>query len=225
MRLAFDGWIFDSGSRELLRAGRPLHLSPKAFELLSALLEARPRALSKAEIHDRLWPATHVSEATLTSLVAELRSLLGEDAKNPQLVRTVHGFGYAFCGTAVEAAASSKAKPRRVTRRLILPDREVVLEEGENVLGRTREAAAWIDSPRVSRRHARIVIIDGAATIEDLGSKNGTLVRGQKIEGPVSLADGDEIHVGVTMVFRVLRAGTTETSTGLRPLSNPGRRE
>lgn len=219
MRLQFDGWIFDSGTRELLRAGRPLHLSPKAFELLGALLEARPRALAKAEIHDRLWPATHVSEATLTSVVAELRSVLDEDARNPKLIRTVHGFGYAFCGTAAEAAAASKGKSRRATCRLILPDREVPLEEGENLLGRTREATAWIDSSRVSRRHARIVIAGEAVTIEDLGSKNGTLVRGEKIDGPVSLADGDEIHVGVTMVFRILRAGTTETSrsSGSRP--------
>lgn len=213
MRLQFDGWIFDSGTRELLRGGQPVHLSPKAFELLGALLEARPRALSKVEIHDRLWPATHVSEATLTSLVAELRSVLGENARSPQLVRTVHGFGYSFCGSAASAAAS-QAKPRRLVCRLILPDREVALEEGENVVGRTQEAAAWVDSPRVSRRHARIVVALGRATIEDLGSKNGTLVRGQKISGTVKLADGDEIEIGVTMVFRVFGSGTTESGSG-----------
>jgi DNA-binding winged helix-turn-helix (wHTH) protein len=215
MRLQFDGWIFDSGTRQLLRGGRPVHLSPKAFDLLGFVLEARPRALSKSEIHDRLWPATHVSEATLTSLVAELRSALDEDARNPKLLRTVHGFGYAFCGTAVEAAMASKGKPRAVVCRLILPDREVALEDGESIVGRTHEAAAWIDAPRVSRRHARIVVDGGNATIEDLGSKNGTLVRGQKISGLVSLADGDEIHIGVTMVFRVLGASTTETGSGL----------
>jgi DNA-binding winged helix-turn-helix (wHTH) protein len=214
MRFQFDGWIFDSGTRELLRDGLPLHISPKAFELLGALLAARPRALSKAEIHDCLWPATHVSEATLTSLVAELRSALGESARSPQWLRTVHGFGYAFSGTALDATAASKRRPRRVDCRLILPDREVNLEEGENLLGRSRDAAAWIDSARVSRRHARIVVAEGRATIEDLGSKNGTLVRGQKISGSVPLADGDEIHVGVTMVFRIFGAATTETGSG-----------
>jgi DNA-binding winged helix-turn-helix (wHTH) protein len=215
MRLHFDGWIFDAPTRELRRGGDAVHLSPKAFDLLGLLLEARPRALAKAEIHDRLWPATHVSEATLTSLVAELRSALGEDARNPKLVRTVHGYGYSFCGNATDAAAGAKDRPRPLACRLILPDREVALEEGENVVGRTHEAAAWIDSPRVSRRHARIVVASGAATIEDLGSKNGTLVRGKKINGPVPLADGDEITIGVTMVFRCLGATTTETGSGL----------
>jgi DNA-binding winged helix-turn-helix (wHTH) protein len=214
MRLQFDGWIFDALTRQLLRGGRAVHLSPKAFDLLGLLLEARPRALSKSEIHDRLWPETHVSEATLTSLVAELRSALDEDARNPKLLRTVHGFGYAFCGHAEEAAAP-KGRRRPLSCRLILPDREVALEEGENVVGRTSEAAAWIDSPRVSRRHARIVVTGQTATIEDLGSKNGTLVRGHKISGPVVLADGDEIHIGVTMVFRLLASSTTETGSGL----------
>jgi len=211
MRFQFDGWIFDSGTRELLRDGQPVHISPKAFELLGALLEARPRALSKAEIHDRLWPSTHVSEATLTSLVAELRSALGESARSPQWLRTVHGFGYAFPGTALEATPAPKGRPQPSNCRLILPDREVNLEEGENLLGRARDAAAWIDSSRVSRRHARIVVAGGRATIEDLGSKNGTLVRGRKISGCVPLADGDEIHVGVSMVFRIFGSNTTET--------------
>jgi len=83
--------------------------------------------------------------------------------------------------------------------------REWPLAEGPNVIGRDRACAVHIDSGTVSRHHARIVITSGAATIEDLGSKNGTSVGGRKITKPVALEEGAEVRVGsVTMTFRTL---------------------
>ena len=55
------------------------------------------------------------------------------------------------------------------------------LLEGENVIGRDPDAALWIDHASVSRRHARIVIGGGKATLEDLESKNGTFLNGKSI--------------------------------------------
>ena len=69
MRLGFGDWTLDEGTRQLLVRGEPQHLSPKAFELLRALLRNRPRAFSKAELHDALWE-THVSESAVQTLVA-----------------------------------------------------------------------------------------------------------------------------------------------------------
>ena len=46
MQVHFGEFVLDSETRELLRAGRPVHLSPKAFQLLGALVEGRPKALS-----------------------------------------------------------------------------------------------------------------------------------------------------------------------------------
>jgi hypothetical protein len=60
----FGDCTFDPEARELLRAARRVDLAPKALELLQALLEARPRALSKAELRDRLWPDTFVSDTS-----------------------------------------------------------------------------------------------------------------------------------------------------------------
>jgi TolB-like protein/DNA-binding winged helix-turn-helix (wHTH) protein/Flp pilus assembly protein TadD len=99
-----------------------IRLTPKAFDLLGALLETRPRALSKAEIRDRLWPQTFVTEATLASVVSELRGALGDDAKEPRFVRTVHGHGYSFSGTAVEEPAQGDASqaPRAPVRTPLL---------------------------------------------------------------------------------------------------------
>ena len=96
MQLQFGECVFDSDSRRLTRGAEPVHLEPKAFELLELLLERRPAAVAKAGIHDRLWPRTFVSESSLTTLVAQLRKALGDGPKKPRWIRTVHGYGYAF---------------------------------------------------------------------------------------------------------------------------------
>lgn len=72
-------------------------------------------------------------------------------------------------------------------------------------MGRDRDCAVRIDSPTRSRRHARIVVAGGETTLEDLGSKNGTQVNGQRIKQPVALKDSDEIQVGsLKLTYRVL---------------------
>jgi len=99
--------------------------------------------------------------------------------------------------------------------RLYWGDHEVALAEGEHILGRVDEATtAWLESESVSRRHARILIAAGQATLEDLGSKNGTFLGGQRLSSPAPLTDGDEIRLGlVRMTFRTLSGGTsTKTS-------------
>jgi DNA-binding winged helix-turn-helix (wHTH) protein len=100
MPWVFGEFTLDEERRQLLRAGTPLPLEPKAFELLSLLVGRQPRALSKSQIHGVLWNGTFVSESALAGLVADLRSVLGDDARRPRFIRTVHGYGYAFCGEA-----------------------------------------------------------------------------------------------------------------------------
>jgi DNA-binding winged helix-turn-helix (wHTH) protein len=213
MRLAFGECVFDSQTRELLRLGSPRRLPPKAFQLLEFLLESRPRALSQSEIRDRLWPRTFVSRSSLGRLVAEVRAAIGDDAGEPRFVRTVHGFGYAFCGTVAEAGVGTAASSAGIVFRLIWGAREIELEEGENVLGRTPGCAVWIEAPGVSRQHARIVVAKGVATLEDLGSKNGTFVGGRKLSGATILSEGDEVAIGTAaLTIRALRAErSTET--------------
>jgi DNA-binding winged helix-turn-helix (wHTH) protein len=214
LRIRFGACAFDREARELRRDGAPVPLSPKALGFLQLLLEHRPRALSKAEIHDYLWPATFVAESSLTRLAAELRAALGDDARKPRFVRTVFGFGYAFSGETIEEAAPPASRQRTGSScRLAWGNREIPLAEGENLLGRVEDATVWIDSPKASRRHARIVVSGGRALLEDLGSRNGTFLRGKRLREPAPLADGDEICVGpVVLIFRSVRAtGTTET--------------
>jgi DNA-binding winged helix-turn-helix (wHTH) protein len=212
--LAFDDFSLDLERRQLLRGGQDVHLSPKALQLLELLVAERPRALAKAEIRDRLWPRTFVSESSLTGLVTTLRSALRDSARDPRYLRTVHGLGYAFCGVVTDDAARRKAAARRGLHfRLTWEGGDVSLAEGENVLGRLEDAAAWVESASVSRRHARILVSEGKARLEDLGSKNGTFLNGRKIDSAVALADADEIRLGlVPMTFRVV-GGATSTRT------------
>src|SRR6185369_9755596 len=112
MRLRAQGWVFDSDTREVVRKGRRLPLSPKAFDLLELLIRRRPKAVSKDEIRERLWPGTFVSPANLANLVVELRAAFGDDAQDPRVVRTVPRFGYAFVADA-EAPAEKKAPSGR----------------------------------------------------------------------------------------------------------------
>jgi len=218
VRILFGDFALDRGSRQLLRAGEDVRLGPKTLDLLDLLLSQQPRALSKSHIRDRLWPRTFVADSNLTSLVTELRTALGDDARRPRFIRTVYGFGYAFCGTVQDDAEKAASSPARSgLLRLLYQGRVVVLEEGENLLGRAGEAVAGIDSPTVSRRHARVLVSDGKATLEDLGSRNGTYLRGERIKVPSALLDGDEIRIGrVFITFRSFpEAGPTETEADL----------
>jgi DNA-binding winged helix-turn-helix (wHTH) protein len=200
MRVRFGDCVLDTDTRELSRAGEPLRVPPKVFRLLELLLERRPKAVSKEQLHELLWPRTFVTDAALTSVVKEARAAIGDDARKPRFIRTVSGFGYAFT---VDVRPGSGSSRPGLTYRIAGQGAEVNLAEGENILGRGSESVLWIDHETVSRRHARIRVEGGRAMLEDLGSKNGTFLRGERIDGPVELLDGDEFGLGeVALRFR-----------------------
>lgn len=200
MRVTFGDFVLDRGTRQLQRGDEARHLGPKAFALLELLLDYRPDVVTRDRIRDRLWPGTSVSESTLATVVTELRAALDEDPKQPRFLRTVHRVGYAFCRQATEVATRPRTGAAPQSYRLVLEDREISLRPGENVLGRTEEAVVWIDSSSVSRRHARILVDGGQVLLEDLGSKNGTFVRKERIAAPTPLADGDMFWLGTVRV-------------------------
>jgi len=212
MRLGIGDCVFDRERRELSRAGRPVPLSPKAFLLLDLLLARRPRACSKAELHDVLWPDTFVVETNLANLVAELRAALGEKGNRDGSVRTIHGFGYAFSG---EAAPPDPGDRRGEMSGVALNTdrRTFALANGENVLGRDPAAEVFLDDTAVSRRHARITVNGSRATLEDLGSKNGTFLGGKPVKAPALLHDVDAILLGsVLLTVRLADHGRSTTT-------------
>ncbi len=208
MRVLFGSFALDTGPRLLSRAGDEVHLSPKAYELLTLLVERRPRAVSKAEIHDRLWPSTYVTDASLMTLVAELRVALGEDGRAPRFVRNVRGYGYAFAGDA--RTDETQVAPTRMgvvaaTMWVEWGERRFPLADGENVIGRDARAHVALDDASVSRRHARLIVDGASARLEDLGSRNGTYARSERLVAPLEMRDGLAFRVGgLTLIFRTL---------------------
>jgi DNA-binding winged helix-turn-helix (wHTH) protein len=211
-----DGYRFgefrlDNDARQLLSHETPVRLSPKAFQLLHELLEAAPRALSKSELQESLWPGTFVVEANLPHLIAEIRMALDDTSRSPRFVRTVHGFGYAFQERIVRTSRDGR---RPLVCLLRWDGGRATLTEGDYIVGRDPAADIVLDSNSVSRRHVRVRVHPARVTLEDLGSKNGSFIRNDRVGGTVTLADGDEIRIGMlTVSVRITtEAASTETA-------------
>jgi DNA-binding winged helix-turn-helix (wHTH) protein len=204
MRIRFDRFVLDSATRQLERSGRNVHLSPKAFDLLAILLADRPGVVTKDVLRDRLWGGTNVVDANLNNLVSEIRAALDDDPQQSRFVRTVHRVGYAFCG---EAAGEDEALAGATMCWLTWGGRTIGVTSGETIIGRDPASGIWIDAPGVSRRHARVRVLGHGdsvtATIEDLGSTNGTFVDNARVTEPVTLDEAQSIRIGdATLTFR-----------------------
>jgi DNA-binding winged helix-turn-helix (wHTH) protein len=248
VKLRFRDFVFDSDTRQVLRGQSEVHLSPKAFDLLCALVERRPAVIDKSELVSRVWAGTFVGDANLNVLIAEIRRALGDSAHRPEFIRTVHGIGYAFCGQVtdleppkpggpggawhrhddplnanVRAAAGTQG---RVSTRfwLVWNERTFALTEGDNLIGRDPGCTVWLDEAGVSRRHARIRVESASRlmTLEDLHSTNGTFVGETQLSSKHSLRDGEVIQIGsATLTFR---AWFPETSRETERIQRPRRR-
>jgi pSer/pThr/pTyr-binding forkhead associated (FHA) protein len=116
-----------------------------------------------------------------------------------------------FIGEIVSVPAVRPKPDNSSIFRIIVGERDIALARGDNIVGRSTDAAVFVDDSGVSRHHARITVDSRGASLEDLESKNGTILDGRPIEGPTPLADGSLIIVGATALrFRIV---TTSTST------------
>ncbi|HEV8659360.1 MAG TPA: FHA domain-containing protein [Thermoanaerobaculia bacterium] len=185
MPLRFGDFVFDAECVQLLRNGAPVHLSPKAFRLLEVLIAHRPAVVSKQQLLDDVWEGQIVEEENIKNLIAEVRKAMGDNA-----IRTAHRRGYAF-------VADAGVTGRRSAASWFLTDGvDVHPIRGSAVIGRGAEADIRVRSGSVSRLHARIVAGPAGVTIEDLGSKNGTVVGGARIAHPTPVFNGDIITLG-----------------------------
>ena len=217
MSVRFGPFLLNPDTRQLTEAGNEIRLTAKAFELLLTLVAARPNVLSKAVLQQRLWPDTFVTEANLSNLVAEIRAALGDQARAPVFVRTVHGLGYAFQADTAIVAVADRPDAERAPCWLEWGQQRFPLAAGQHVIGRDRDAAVRLDASTVSRRHAMLVVRAGGAVLEDFGSKNGTYRGNERITSPIQLVDGDAIRIGSLLVTFHAHAGTLSTETQVRP--------
>jgi DNA-binding winged helix-turn-helix (wHTH) protein len=219
VKYRFASVCVDSDARIVSNDAGTVRLRRKAFDLLLLLLECRPRAVSKEQVHARLWPDTFVTESSLQSLIHEIRQAIDDRTSRRSCVSVVHGIGYRFDGD-VEVSDAQPARDARTgpAAWLLGEPSPVALDWGENIVGRAVDGVTGIQAPSVSRRHARIVIGD-SASIEDLGSKNGTWLEGQRLTTSRPLADGDVVRLGsVSFTFRLARhPRSTESADGPEP--------
>jgi hypothetical protein len=161
--------------------------------LLEVLIKRRPAVVTNNELDELLWPQVYVERTSLTRLVSELRSAIGDTARGSHVIRTAYKTGYAFCAdvTGMPPAAGVPATMELAWKGQVLP-----LTDGEHLAGRDSDCALVVDADTVSRRHARITVAAGAATIEDLDSTNGTHLKGIRICAPTRLEPGDELAFG-----------------------------
>jgi DNA-binding winged helix-turn-helix (wHTH) protein len=215
MRYDFGDLRLDTDARQVRRGDRELHLSPKAFDLLSLLIAERHRAVPRQEIYDHLWPSTYVVEGNLPVLVGEIRRAL--DDRDHRIIRTVHGTGYSFTPRVEEGRAPASG----LVHVLIFGNQEFVLTEGENVIGRDAIADVVLPSKSISRKHAVVTVRGGAATLQDLESKNGTFIDTKRVAQETALVDGNVIRFGALKVlYRYSPLAGSTASLGSQSASN-----
>jgi DNA-binding winged helix-turn-helix (wHTH) protein len=218
MKMRFADCVLDLSARQLERQGKVVPLEPKVYDLLEALIKRRPAVVTNNELDELLWPQVYVARTSLTRLVSKLREALGDMPRGSSVIRTACKTGYAFCAdvTCAPSAAGLIATIELVWKKQSLP-----LTEGAHLAGRHDACALVIDAGTVSRHHARITVVSGAATIEDLGSTNGTHVNGNRIAGPTRLGFGDELSLGGE-VHQVRRRASSAVTVKVDEYKNVG---
>jgi DNA-binding winged helix-turn-helix (wHTH) protein len=193
MKLKFGDCVLDLRARQLERDNEIVPLEPKMYDLLEVLIQRRPAVVTNNELDELLWPQVYVARTSLTRLVSELRNVLGDTPRDSRIIRTVYKTGYSFCAD-VTCLRSAGVSPAAIE--LVWKKQSLLLPEGEHLAGRDAECSLVIDADTVSRRHARITVVSGTATIEDLDSTNGTHVNGTRIAAPTRIAPGSEVALG-----------------------------
>jgi len=190
--------------------------------LLLALVERPGQVCVKRELLDRVWPDVVVTEASLSVAVAELRTALEDDSSRPTYVETIPRRGYRLLAR-VEGGLQPRT-PRPATSSFSLIGREVTipLNSGVTVIGRDSSCDARIESHHVSRCHVTLEVDGERVFVEDLGSKNGTFVNGERVTARRQLRTGDRLRLGRYAATLQLVGGGTSTWTEMSAIAPIG---
>lgn len=186
------------------------------YQLLTVLIERSPAVVTNTELDELIWPNVYVARTSLTRLVSELRTLLGDAASSGTIIRTVYKSGYAFA-----AATSSPGRhPAEATEVSLLWESQVIpLPPGQHIAGRAADCSVIVDATTVSRRHARFTVGPDLVMVEDLDSTNGTQVNKVPVTDARPLKHGDKVMLGeATLAVRVRRPSANTTM-----MTRPGR--
>jgi predicted ATPase/class 3 adenylate cyclase len=150
MRYVFGDCTLDLQRYLLDRAGQPIPLRPKVFQVLLYLLIHRDRVIAKLELYDQVWPGQFISDAALEGVIKAVRRAVGDDGRRQWCIQTRRGQGYCFVAPVQELAGEATETPAMA----MFPDISAppVQETGES----TRMA----ERPDASRRQLTVLCGD-----------------------------------------------------------------
>ncbi len=99
---SFDDFILDLKNRQLRKAGKPVPLTSKYFDVLVLLIKNRGQLTTKQHIFNEIWSDVIVTDSALSQCIKDIRKQLSDEAKNPQYIKTIPKHGFTFIGTAFE---------------------------------------------------------------------------------------------------------------------------
>lgn len=103
----FGNFILDGKEKILLREGKPLSITPKAFQVLQILVENHGHVVEREQILNTVWAGSFVEEGNLTFTIRLLRKALDDNKQNPQFIETVTKRGYRFIAPVTEKLLSN----------------------------------------------------------------------------------------------------------------------
>jgi DNA-binding winged helix-turn-helix (wHTH) protein/predicted ATPase len=191
MMLRFDRFRIDSANQRLEDASGAIHLNPKAFEVLTMLIEHPGQLVSKEQLLDAVWPDTHVADGVLKVCIAEIRRALDDSATAPRCIETVHRRGYRFVAP-VTTAQSAAAPAIR----------------GKGTQPRTGSLLAW-PAGGVPTGQAPVGLVGRGGEIELLEERLAQTLRGER---QVVFVTG-EAGAGKTALVEHFVAGAAHSQT------------
>ena len=196
--LGFGPFLVDSRQRLLLRDGKPVPLSPKAFDLLLALVERGGQVVLKDDLMSLLWPETFVEESNLGQHVFQLRKALGD----PSYIVTVPGRGYQFAQPVRAIPVTGNQEAAREN-----PPSQVVIKE-ESQTGRPPASASKLRKIFLAAAVSVVVVVAVAAvTVQLLPSPKVLRVRQITHSGRIE-PYGQVLSDGSRLYFTERRGGT-----------------
>jgi DNA-binding winged helix-turn-helix (wHTH) protein len=105
----------------LMCGDREVHLTPKALALLSFIADRRGEVIAKEDLFGALWPDVVVGDAALVTCIQEVRKALGDDARRPRYIETVHRRGYRFVAKITPGEKQAVDRRARFRCRTSLP--------------------------------------------------------------------------------------------------------
>ena len=114
--IQFGEFTLEMSERRLTRAGRPVALEPKTYDLLVILARHAGRLLTKRELLDLVWPESFVEEGILAVHVSNLRRVLGDGSRRRRYIETISRSGYRFIGRVTAADVTRSPQSTRNTR-------------------------------------------------------------------------------------------------------------